>query len=104
MTEQKKKKIFENPKIEVVEMARATKEDKKKMANLFKTEVLRHSLEEARNKPMPIQLFGELWHENEICILFADTGSGKTILAVQIAESIASGRKIGLFKNPDSHH
>src|ERR1700760_4207752 len=29
-------------------------------------------------------LFGEFWHEGELCILFADTNVGKSILAVQI--------------------
>jgi hypothetical protein len=36
-------------------------------------------------------LFGNYWHEGEIAILFSDTGAGKSILAVQIAQSIASG-------------
>jgi len=40
-------------------------------------------------------LFGEFWLEGELAILFADTGKGKSLLAVQIAESIARGRPIG---------
>lgn len=38
----------------------------------------------------PGKLFGELWSEGEIAILFSATGTGKSILAVQIAESIAN--------------
>ena len=37
------------------------------------------------------QLCGPLWYEGEICILFADTNVGKSILAVQIADMISSG-------------
>ena len=47
---------------------------------------------------MPKMLFGEFWLENELCILFADTGKGKSILAVQIAESIARGEAIEPMK------
>ncbi len=42
------------------------------------------------SKP-PGKLFGDLWSEGEIAILFSATGVGKSILAVQIAESIAKG-------------
>lgn len=37
------------------------------------------------------QLCGPLWYEGEICILFADTNVGKSILAVQIASMVANG-------------
>ena len=48
----------------------------------------------AKKKPVPKLLFGEFWLEGELAILFADTGKGKSLLAVQIAESIARGRPI----------
>lgn len=35
-----------------------------------------------------LPLFGEFWYENELCILFADTNMGKSVLAVQIANSL----------------
>ena len=35
-----------------------------------------------------------LWFEHELTILFADTGAGKSIYAVQIAEHISSIRKV----------
>lgn len=44
-------------------------------------------------------LFGGLWFESELCILFADTNLGKSILAVQIAETIASGLRLFPFDN-----
>jgi len=40
-------------------------------------------------------LFGEFWFEGELCILFADTNLGKSILAVQIGNSISRGERIG---------
>jgi RecA-family ATPase len=43
-------------------------------------------------------LFDEMWYEGEICIFFADTNTGKSILAVQIADSISRGVPIDGFK------
>lgn len=37
------------------------------------------------------QLCGPLWYEGEVCVLFADTNVGKSILAVQIADMISKG-------------
>ena len=54
-------------------------------------------MREAKKIPVPKLLFGELWQEGEIAIMFADTGKGKSVLAVQIADSIARGRPIKPF-------
>jgi RecA-family ATPase len=43
-------------------------------------------------------LFSEFWYEKEVSILFADTNLGKSILAVQIADSISRGFAIPGFK------
>jgi RecA-family ATPase len=51
-------------------------------------------MEEASNEPEAQMLFGEFWHEGELCILFADTNLGKSILAVQIGDSISRGERI----------
>ena len=51
-------------------------------------------IEEAKFKPIPKMLFGDFWFEYELCILFADTNLGKSILAVQIANSISKGEPI----------
>lgn len=52
-------------------------------------------LHEAKNRPDPKPLWGTLWFENEVCCLFADTNIGKSIYAVQIADSIArKGRRV----------
>ncbi|OHT45622.1 AAA family ATPase [Flavobacterium tructae] len=55
-------------------------------------------MEEAKNKPVPKKLFGEFWFEGELCILFADSNVGKSILAVQIADSISKNKEITPFK------
>jgi len=57
----------------------------------FTIKTANHYIEEAKLKPNPKQLFGDFWFENELCILFSDTNLGKSILAVQIAQQIASG-------------
>ena len=40
------------------------------------------------------ELFGLLWRVGEVALLFGPRGAGKSILAVQIAESIARGRPL----------
>ena len=47
-------------------------------------------IDKAKEKKTPQQLFGTLWHEGEVCCLFADTNAGKSILAVQIGNEIAT--------------
>jgi RecA-family ATPase len=48
-------------------------------------------MEEARQSAIPQMLFGKFWHQGEVCILFADSNLGKSILAVQIADAITKG-------------
>jgi RecA-family ATPase len=55
-------------------------------------------IEQAKTRPIPKMLFGEFWFEGEICILFADTNLGKSILGVQIGDSISKGEQIRGFK------
>lgn len=43
------------------------------------------------DKCAPGDLFGPLWRTGEVAILFGETAAGKSILATQIAEAIASG-------------
>lgn len=53
----------------------------------------------AMTRGLPIQkkLFGDFWFENELAVLFAETNAGKSILAVQIADSISRGVDIPPF-------
>ncbi|WP_183552741.1 AAA family ATPase [Mucilaginibacter sp. AK015] len=48
-------------------------------------------LQQASKAAVPKMLFGKFWHEGEVCILFADSNLGKSILAVQIADAISKG-------------
>ncbi|ALJ06726.1 LuxR family transcriptional regulator [Pseudalgibacter alginicilyticus] len=64
---------------------------------LFTVKPANKWIELAKTRPIPKMLFGELWFENELCILFADTNLGKSILAVQIGNSISKGEFINGF-------
>src|SRR5215469_18037778 len=52
---------------------------------------------EAAEQPVPQMLFGKFWFEGELCILFSDSNSGKSILAVQIGNSISCGESMAPF-------
>jgi RecA-family ATPase len=52
----------------------------------------------AKNEPIPKMLFSEFWHEGELCILFSDTNLGKSVLGIQIGNSISNGKVIPGFK------
>jgi hypothetical protein len=43
------------------------------------------------------KLFDHFWYAGELCIMFADTNVGKSILAVQIADSLSRGEAIPGF-------
>jgi len=66
--------------------------------SLLLTKTANDVLREAAQMPVPKMLFGEFWHEGELSILFADTNVGKSILAVQIADSISKGEAIPGFE------
>lgn len=66
--------------------------------NLFKIMPVNKYLEQAKLRPIPKMLFSEFWYENEICFLFADTNLGKSLLSVQIGNSISRGQNIPGFK------
>ena len=66
--------------------------------NLLLVRSVNQCINDAKNRPIPKMLFSEFWHEEELCILFADTNLGKSILAVQIANSISKGEAIRGFK------
>ena len=54
-------------------------------------------IEYAKNLPKINQLLGEIWQTGELHLLFADTGKGKSILAVQIADKISKGQNVFPF-------
>ena len=91
---------IENPKIEAFSIHELHQEAKKisSSVGVLKMQTANECMNEARNMPTLKMLFDTLWFEVEICILFADTNIGKSILAVLIAQSIASGIKINGFR------
>jgi hypothetical protein len=66
---------------------------------LFTVYTGNHWLELGEREPRSNMLFGEFWHQYELCILFADTNMGKSVLAMQIANSISRRSRIGPFAN-----
>jgi RecA-family ATPase len=58
---------------------------------LFNVNTANHWMQQASERPVPKMLFGKFWFEGELCILFADSNLGKSILAVQIGNSINTG-------------
>jgi hypothetical protein len=60
----------------------------------FRCRTANQCLSDAKNQPEPTDLFYSLWFENELTILFADTGIGKSVYAVQIADTISHSRKV----------
>jgi RecA-family ATPase len=69
----------------------------KENKGLFTVKTASRWIEQAKTRPIPKMLFGEFWFEGELCILFADTNLGKSILAVQIGNSISWGEQIRGF-------
>src|ERR1700730_3871393 len=59
--------------------------------DLFMVRTATHWMEQASTRPVPQMLFGKFWYEGELCILFADSNLGKSILAVQIGNNINTG-------------
>jgi hypothetical protein len=78
----------------LLQLSKAARENK----GLFTVKTASRWIEQAKTRPIPKMLFGEFWHEGELCILFADTNLGKSILAVQIGNSISKGEQIRGFK------
>jgi len=60
--------------------------------NLLMVRDANYWIDEASSRAIPQMLFGKFWHQGEVCILFADSNLGKSILAVQIADSISKGK------------
>ncbi len=65
---------------------------------IFTIKTANEWIAQASKRPIPQMLFGELWYEGELCILYADTNVGKSILAVQIADSISRGVPVDGFR------
>ena len=68
-------------------------------SNYFIIKSANEWIEEAKNRPTPKMIFDQFWYEGEVSILFADTNLGKSILAVQIGNSVSKGIPIKGFES-----
>jgi RecA-family ATPase len=83
--------------VETKNLLKGIGEDKENKG-LFTVRTANCWIAHAKKREIPKMLLGELWFENELCILFADTNLGKSILAVQIGDSISKGVNIQGFR------
>jgi hypothetical protein len=58
-------------------------------AGFFLCRTANDCIQTAKAEPIPRKLFYSLIFENELTVLFADTGVGKSIFAVQIANELS---------------
>lgn len=63
-------------------------------SNILRVQSMNDVLKEGANKETGRLLIGNLVKENEVVILFGDEGTGKSILAFQIADCISKGRSL----------
>lgn len=63
--------------------------EKPNLTDIFSAMTANETIEAAKTQKNPKKLWKEFWYENEVCCLFADANVGKSILAVQIGNSIA---------------
>lgn len=60
-----------------------------KRPGLFVVKSANEFIDEAKLRPIPRQLYDLFWFEHEICMLFADSNVGKSIMGVQIGEEVS---------------
>ncbi len=75
-------------------MKEQTKEDVIPQNGLFIMKGANEWIDEAAKSEKPQKLFGNFWKKGEVAVLFSGTGLGKSILSVQIADSISRGEPI----------
>ena len=95
-----KNKKLEETKANKEKKSNKNKKLQKPKRSLLKAEPINEGVKKSYRKPNPRKLFGQLWWENELVICFASTNVGKTLLAMQIAESLATGAQV--FKDKDN--
>ena len=61
---------------------------------MFTIKSANRTITDAALRPNPRPLYLELWYEGEVCCLFSDSNLGKSIYAVQMADQIASTRRV----------
>ena len=88
----------EDIKIEVKQLLKqgneATENKKSIEVGFFNCRTANDCINDAKLQPIPKKLYYDLIIENELTILVADTGIGKSIYAVQIAQEISKTQKV----------
>lgn len=56
-------------------------------------------MEDAKNQPEINQMLGFIWQLNELHILFADTGVGKSLIAVAAIDALTKGKNFLFLEN-----
>ncbi len=72
--------------------------------NFFTARTANAFLNTPIERPTKRHLFGELWKEGELMLLFADTGLGKSVLAMQIGAALAGGAPVEPFAPTTEPH
>lgn len=73
--------------------------DSKPFKSVFIVKPFNETIKEGKEKEPILYLFGEFICKGELCMLFADNGTGKSLLACQIAEAVGNGSDLMGFKN-----
>jgi archaellum biogenesis ATPase FlaH len=60
-------------------------------SSLFIPKTMNEWMDEAAMEEVPKKLFGVFWFQSEVCLLFADTNTGKSTLSYQIADCVSRG-------------
>ena len=86
----------------VSERQEAAKREKEMLEEEFQVGIFtiksaNKTMRDAAREKDPIKLYDELWYEDEMCCLFADSNVGKSIYAVQIANEIAQNQLVLYF-------
>ena len=61
---------------------------------MFTIKSANRTITDAALRPNPRSLYLEFWYEGEVCCLFSDSNLGKSIYAVQMADQIATTRRV----------
>ena len=56
-------------------------------------------MSDAINQPAIQKIMGNIWLSGELHLLFADTGVGKSLLAITIGDSLSKGKKVLFLEN-----
>lgn len=64
---------------------------------MFFVKSVNQTLKESHLQPAPKPLYLSLWYENEACVLFSDSNTGKSVLSMQIAADVAESQAVLYF-------